>query len=164
MITTTEEKKTFNDLKFVRITGSPDIVDMFFRQIPKELFEQIKDVNFNIDLLYQYPSRFISGIYQRFYVLVDDDDKIKGILWAYINILTETIQVHILSIDKEYQRKSMIDDSDALKETVKFIRSWQGENENLKITGITTRPHACRKNGWKKSKYVLMEISDGICK
>lgn len=162
MITTTEEKKTFSDLRFVRITGSPDIVDMMFRQIPKELFEQIKDVNFNIDLLYQCPANFISGVNTRFYILVDENDKIKGILWAYINILTETIQVHILSIDKEYQRKSMFDDSDALKETVNFIRSWQGKNENLKITGITSRPHACRKNGWKNSKYVLMEISNGI--
>ena len=164
MITTTEEKKTFSDLRFVRITGAPDIVDMMFRQIPKELFEQIRDINFNIDLLYQCPSRFIGGVNTRFYVLIDKNDKIKGILWAYINILTETTQVNILSIDKEYQQKSNIDDSDALKETVKFIRSWQGENENLKITGITTRPHACQKNGWVKSKHVLMEISNGVYK
>lgn len=152
MITTTEEIKTFSDLRFVRIAGSPEIIDMVFRKIPRELFEQIKDVEFNIDLLYQFPSKFISGANTRFYVLVDEDDKIKGILWAFINILTETIQVHILSIGKEYQF------SDALKVTLEFVKSWMGKNEELKIQCITTRPHAYQKNGWKKSRQVLMEI------
>ncbi|KKN53625.1 hypothetical protein LCGC14_0600560 [marine sediment metagenome] len=146
------DKKTFSDLKFVRITGEPDIVDMLFRQIPRELFEQVKDIEFNIDLLYQYPSKFIGGVNNMFYVLVDDEDLIKGILWIYINVLTEAIQIQILSIDKEYQF------GNALKETEKFIRSWLGENENLKIQIMTTRPHAYQKNGWKKSKQVLMEI------
>ena len=146
------EKKTFADLRFVRVAGKPDIVDMLFRQIPRELFEQVKDVEFNVDLLYQYPSKFIGGINTRFYMLVDEDDKIKGLLWAFVNLLTESIDVQVLSIEKEYQF------GDALKETEKFIRSWLGENENLKIQIITTRPHAYQRNGWTKSKQVLMEI------
>ncbi len=152
------EKKTFSDLKFVRITGEPDIVDMLFRQIPRELFEQVKDIEFDIDLLYQYPSKFIGGINMMFYVLVDDDDKIKGVLWFSVNILMQTVQVQILSIDKEYQRESMVDDSDALKETVKYIRKWMNGNSDYKIIGITTRPYACQKNGWRLSKHVLLEI------
>ncbi|KKL55007.1 hypothetical protein LCGC14_2259740 [marine sediment metagenome] len=149
------EKKTFSDLRFVRITGNSDIVDMMFRQIPHELFEQIKDIEFNIDLLYQIPAKFISGANNLFYVLVDDEDKIKGVLWCYLNILTEDIQIQILSIDKEYQF------GNALNETEKFIRSLMGENENLKIQIITTRPHAYQRNGWTKSKQVLMEINNG---
>ncbi len=152
------EKKTFADLRFVRVAGKPDIVDMLFRQIPRELFEQIKDIEFNIDLLYQMPSKFIGGANNMFYVLVDDEDLIKGIMWCYVNVLTESVNVHILSIDKDYQRDSMIDESDALKETVKFIREMMGENENLKITAITSRPHACQKSGWKTTKRVVMEI------
>lgn len=142
----------FNNLKFVRITGSPEIIDMVFRRIPRELFEQVKDVEFNIDLLYEVPSRFINNVNTRFYVLTDDGDVIKGILWAYINLLTEKIQVNILSIDKEYQF------NDALEKTLEFVRSWQGENENLKIECITTRPHSYEKNGWKQSKRKIMEI------
>ncbi len=145
----------FEDLKFVSINNpgtSPEILDMVFRRIPRELFEQVKDIEFNIELLYKTPSSFIGNLNTKFYVLTDDEDKIKGILWAYINVLTEKIQVNILSIDKEYQF------GDAIEKTLEFIKSWQGKGENLKIQIITTRPHACRKNGWKNSKHALMEI------
>ena len=148
-------EKKFSDLKFVRINNpgtSLEIINMVFRRIPKELFEQVKDVEFNIELLYQAPSKFINNLNTMFYVLIDNDDKIKGILWAYINILTEKIQVNILSIDKEYQF------SDAIVKTLEFIRSWQGENENLKIQIITTRTHAYEKAGFEKSEHILMEI------
>lgn len=152
MITTTEEKKTFTDLKFVRITGSPEIVDMVFRRIPKELFEQIKDIEFNIDLLYQCPSKFIGGVNTRFYVLVDNEEKIKGILWAFVNILMEAIQVQVLSIDKEYQN------GDVLKRTLEFIKGWMGDDENLKIQCVTKRPNAYRRAGWKDSESIILEI------
>lgn len=142
----------FEDLKFVQITGSPEITDMVFRRIPRELFEQVKDIEFNIDLLYQAPSRFIGNANTRFYVLTDDEDVIKGILWAYINILTESIDVHILSIDKEFQF------GDAIEKTLEFIRSWQGKDEKLKIQIITARPHAYEKAGFVKSKRILLEI------
>lgn len=145
----------FEDLKFVNINNpgtSSEITDMVFRRIPRELFEQVKDIEFNIDLLYKMPSKFISNINTRFYVLTNDEDKIKGILWAYINVLTESIDVHILSVDKEYQF------GDAIEKTLEFVRSWQGENENLKIQIITSRPHAYEKSGFVKSERILLEI------
>ncbi len=145
----------FEDLKFVRINSpgtEPEIIDMVFRRIPKELFKQVKDIEFNIELLYQAPSRFVGNLNTMLYVLADDEDKIKGVLWAYINILTEKIQVNILSINKEYQFDN------ALEKTLEFIRSWQGENENLKIQIMTTRPRAYEKTGLTKSKQIIMEI------
>lgn len=149
------KEKNFDNLKFVLINSpgtSPEIIDMVFRRIPRELFEQVKDVEFNIDLLYKVPSGFINKANTRFYVLTDNEDKIKGILWAYINILTEKIQVNFLSVDKEYQF------SDAIEKTLEFVRSWQGENENLKIQIVTLRPHAYEKAGFEQSKQILMEI------
>ena len=146
---------SFDDLSFVLINNpgtSPEIIDMLFRQIPRKLFEQVKDIEFNVDLLYKAPSGFINNVNTKFYVLINDEDKIKGILWAYINILTEKIHINILSIDKEYQF------SDALEKTLEFIRSWQGENENLKIQIMTSRSHAYEKIGFVKSKQILMEI------
>jgi hypothetical protein len=142
----------FEDLKFVRINNpgtAPEIIDMVFRRIPKELFEQVKDTDFNIDLLYKAPSRFIGNLNTMFYVLTDNEDKIKGILWAYVNILTEKIQVNILSIDKEYQFNN------ALEKTLEFIKTWQND---LKIECITSRPHAYEKNGWKQSERKILEI------
>ncbi len=142
----------FDKLKFVRITGTPEIIDMVFRRIPKELFEQVKDVEFNIDLLYKAPSRFIGGANTRFYVLIDEADVIKGVLWAYVNILTEKIQVNIFSVEKEHQF------SHALEKTLEFIRSWQGKDETLKIEIITTEPSTYEKLGWKSSEQVILEI------
>ena len=145
----------FEDLKFVSINNpgtSPEILDMVFRRIPKELFEQVKGIEFNIELLYQFPSRFINNLNTKFYVLTDDEDKIKGILWAYVNVLTEKIQVQILSIDKEYQFDT------AIEKTLEFIKSWQGNDDNLKIETITTEPHTYEKAGWKSSKQIIMEI------
>ena len=142
----------FDKLKFVRITGTPEITDMVFRRIPRELFEQVKDVEFNIDLLYKAPSRFIGNVNTRFYVLTDEVDVIKGVLWAYINILTEKIQVNIFSVEKEYQF------GNALEKTLEFVRSWQGKDEKLKIEIITKEPQTYKKLGWKSSEQIILEI------
>ncbi len=143
----------FDKLKFVQINGaSPDVIDMIFRRIPKELFEQVKDIEFNIDLLYKAPSRFINNVNTRFYVLTDDEDVIRGILWFYINLLTEKVQVNILSIDKEFQHNG------AIGKTVEFIRGLQGKDENLKIEIMTTRTKAYEKAGFQQSKQILMEL------
>lgn len=136
----------FNDLEFVRI----DRLDLFNFLVPRELFEQVKDSTFNIDKIYQLAHTFISNPTTRFYVLVDDK-KVKGILWAYINLLSEKIQVAILSVDKEYQF------GDILKKTLNFIHSWQGENENMEIEFMTIRPRVFEEMGFEKSKHIIME-------
>lgn len=142
-----KEQKKFDDLKFVRI-DKPDL----FYLIPRRLFEQVKEHTFNIDKVYQLAPTFIKNPLTRFYVLADQESVIKGILWAYVNLLSERIQVSILSIDKEYQFDN------ALEKTLEFIKSWQGKDENLTIEIITSRSHAYERNGWKQSKRVLMEI------
>lgn len=145
----------FTNLKFVSINSpgtSPDIIDMVFRRIPRELFEQVKDVEFNIDLLYKAPSRFINNVNTKFYVLTDNGDVIKGILWFYVNLLTEKIQVNILSVEKEYQF------NDAIEKTLEFVKSLQSESENLTIQIMTTRPRAYEKSGFVKSKQIILEI------
>lgn len=144
----------FNELKFVRINNTtPEVTQMLFNKIPRGLFDQIKDIDFNVDLLYRMPEKFISGFNTRFYVLADKDDEVKGILWAFINILTESIDVQVLSVDKQYQW------SNALNKTLEFIKSWQGENESLKVKCITTRPQAYKKAGWKESRQKIMETT-----
>ena len=147
-------EKSFNDLSFVLINNPgtlPEIIDMVFRTIPKELFEQIKDFEFNIELLYQTPSSFINNINTRFYVLTDGEDKIKGILWAYVNVLTEKIQINVLSVDREFQF------GNALEKTLEFVKTWQGKDENITIEIVTKKPSAYEKAGLKRSKKILME-------
>ena len=140
------EEKKFDDLRFVRI-NQPDLMNF----IPRELFEQVKDHTFNIDKIYELAPTFISNPLVRFYALVDEASKVKGILWAFINLLLESIQINVLSIDKEYQFDN------ALEKTLEFIKSWQGKDENLKIEFITTRPLSYKKIGYKESKRKIME-------
>lgn len=137
----------FEDLQFVRL-DKPGLLKF----VPRKLFEQVKERTFNIDKIYELSDTFITNPALRLYAMVDENSKTRGILWAYVNFLTETIQVNLLSIDKEYQFDN------ALEKTLEFIKSWMGEDENLKIECITTRPHAYEKTGWKQSKRKIMEI------
>lgn len=136
------EKKKFEDLKFVRVTQA-----LLFRQIPKYLFEQIKDRSFDIDRLYRLSDKIISDLMQLFYVLVDDESKIKGVFWASANIIHNSIDVTVLSIDKEYQF------SDAIKRTVEFIDTFQ---KDATIRILVAKTAAYEKAGFKK-KEILME-------
>lgn len=135
----------FEDLKFIRVTD-PDI---FRLVVPRRLFEQVKDSTFNIDRIYQLADNFIKSPCTHFFVLADEDNVVKGVLWAYVNVFNETVQVNLFSVDKEYQFNN------ALELTLKFIRSWA---DNLKITCLTTRPKAYEKAGWQHGKQIMMEI------
>ncbi len=147
-------KKTskFEELKFVRI-DRPDL----FSLIPRHLFEQVKDHNFDIDRLYKLVGRFMCDPTTLIFILVDEQSKIKGILWATANLLIETVQVSVLSVDKQYQF------GDAIKGTVEFIRSWRNK-DNVKIEFITTRPKAYEEKfekldiKLKRSKRIILEI------
>jgi len=137
----------FEDLQFVRL-DKPGLM----RFVPRRLFEQVKGHTFNIDKIYEYADAFLVNPSNRIYALVDNKSKTRGILWAYVNLLTETIQVSILSIDKEFQFDN------ALEKTLEFIKSWMGEDKKLKIECITARPGAYEKAGWKRSKRIILEI------
>ena len=140
----TVEKK-FEDLTFERVTQP-----LLFSYIPKYLFEQVRDRSFDIDRLMRFSDRLLADPAQLFYVLIDDEKKIKGIFWAALNALNNCIDVVLLSIDKEYQF------GDAIKKTLEFIDTFQ---KDATVRIITTRAAAYEKAGFKKIKTV-MEIKN----
>ena len=91
----TETKKKFEDLEFVMVTQP-----LLFHNIPRYLFEQVKDGSLDIDRLYRLSERLLLDSTQLFYVLVDEDKKIKCVFWAAANVIYNTIDVIILSIHK----------------------------------------------------------------
>ncbi len=137
----TETKKKFEDLEFVRVTQP-----LLFHNIPKQLFEQVKDRSFDIDRLYRLSERLLSDPTQLFYVLIDEDKKIKGVFWAGANVLENAIDIVLLSIDKEYQF------GDALKQTLKFVNTFQ---KNATIRILAARTAAYEKAGFKKTKTMV---------
>lgn len=85
--------------------------------------------------------------------MADENNKIKGILWAEISPLTENLNVHILSVDKEYQGNGTLD------KTLDFMRIIQKEQNLNKIQITTICPKTYeRKYGWRQSKKKIMEI------
>ncbi len=141
-----ETKKQFTDLEFIRVTQP-----LLFHNIPRHLFEQVKDIPFEIDRLYRLSEQLLRDQTTLFYVLVDEDKKIKGVFWASANILSNSIDVVILSIDKEYQF------SDAIKKTLEFIDTFQ---KDATVRILVSKTAAYEKAGFKK-KEILMELKNG---
>ena len=139
----------FSDLKFVRLRNDDPSL-MMFDMIPNELFEQVKGRSFEIDQLKKLAPNLLSDPTQLFYILIDGENKIKGVFWASANVLNNCIDFSILSIDKEYQF------SDAIKKTLEFIDTFQ---KNATVRIITTRTAAYEKAGFKKIK-TMMEIKE----
>ena len=137
----------FEDLTFIRL-DKPGLM----RFVPRRLFEQVKDRTFNIDKIYELESSFITNPTVRLYAMVDEKSVTRGVLWFYINVITERIQLNVLSIDKEYQ------DDSAIEKTLEFIKSLQGKDENMKIEVLTTNIEEYEKVGFQQSEHILMEI------
>lgn len=143
----------FKDLTFVRLTDPSQ-----FNLIPQELFTQVKGADYDIGRLYQLGPLLLASPLTYFYVLVNSSSAIKGLLWAEINPLNNTLNIHAFSADKEYQQKTK-GHSTALDITLEFLRKIQKEEKlDSRIEIVTLRPKAYEKAGWKTSKKILMEI------
>ena len=135
--------KDFNELQFIRITNT----EMFW-MIPRKLFDDIKDKNYDIELLYKMAGQYLSPTSFMF-LIIDSESQIKGFLWFYLNLLNKKAQVNILTVDPEYQG------SKAIQKTAEFIKSL---DKDLTIEIMTSRPKAFEKAGFKKSETLIMEI------
>lgn len=142
----------FSDLEFVRVV-QPDII----KGIPRYLFEQVEGTDPDIiDRIYKYGSVSIASPTSMIYVLINDQNMIKGILWASVNLIEAVLWINIFSVDKEYQGGS-------LEEGMEFVL---GKIKGTKIKRIecqAIQPKAYEKAGWKRSKQIHLEfeVSNG---
>lgn len=142
-------KMKFENLKFIRLT-QPDQ----FKLIPRELFEQVKGAEFKVDRLYQFGPALLASPLTLFYALADNETSvIKGVLWASINPFTENLDIHVLSIDKDYQGNGALDGA------LEFLEKIRTENNLNKLQMTTTRPKVYEeKQNWKRSSQIVLEI------
>jgi DNA modification methylase len=147
-------------LEFVRIKD-PQV----FKLIPRYLFEQIKDREYDIEQIYKFGPILILSRFNCLYLLVNEENLIKGILFATFDPLAEIILVYVLSVDKEYQRNGILPQTrDFLKNIkendpdFKIMLKELGFDLKDKIIWQTTRPKSYEKKiGAKRSKYTIME-------
>lgn len=151
------EVKNMDDLRWVRIFTP--------LHIPKYLVEQIKHRDWSVEDFYKYqqtncliedeagPS--LNPFYH-LYVLVNEENVTKGFLWFTVEPLTKDIHIQNYSVDKEYWGKGRA--VEKLSNHIKFIRKKANLN---KVYWITNYPKHSEKHGFKRSKSVLMEYSEG---
>lgn len=122
--------------------------------VPRRFFERAKGLEWNIDRLYAMSENICSNPTNLIYVLIDEQNLIHGVIWAWINILDENLHVVLLSMDPEYQgpNGACIDAAYAL---LNKIRQDAGLR---KIIFQTTRPRAFERHQARRSKTVLMEV------
>lgn len=133
--------KKFSELEF-----APPLWDDGFRHIPQYLFEQVVDINIDLDKLYKAGPLFIQAG-AIIFPLIDPQHIIKGILWISPNLIEDILYVQLLSVDREYQTGEAMDaTAEFLKKTGKTIR-W-----------ATTKPKVFEEKGYKRAKSVLMEL------
>lgn len=143
-----------DDLKFVRTYG----FTYPYGHIPRELFEQEKEMDKDaIDRIYKFGDLFAKSPLTLLYVMIDDANAIKGVLWANIDIIEAIIFIKFLSVDPEYQSV----DGRLLNKVKDFLFGLKtGPALKKEIHFLTTRPVAFEEVGCKRSEKILMEITN----
>lgn len=145
--------RNINELEFVRTFD--------FRHIPRYLFEQVEELDsVEIDRIYNFGAMFASSPLTLLYVLVDMDYKIKGVLWAAIDIIEAIIFIRVLSLDKEYQSPT---NGILLKVGDFLVNLKTGPELKKEIHFLTLHSDISTEHkaiGLKRSKRTLMEWKD----
>lgn len=156
------------NLEFHRLTQP-----QMFNLIPRYLFEQNKESQFDIDRIYQFGPIVLMTPLAFVYALTDSESKvIKGVMWAEVNVLENVIGVLVLSIDKEYQRKDeglRNINSDIIKQALDILiddvnkdlrlKSILGDFQITKVRIQTSKPKPYERLGWKPTNNKQLEIN-----
>ena len=139
-------------------TGLRWIPQTSFALIPRYLIEQVEPIGgVKPEKLYEFGPAICKSPFNILGVFVPMDERssdfgqAKGFLWATVNPLTEKIDVHMLSIDKEYRGRGII------KEAKNIIEKIISKSALRGIVFKTTRPEGFEKVGFTKSDQIVME-------
>lgn len=148
------------ELKFVRLTD-PSMAGL----IPRYLIDQAKDKDFTTERFYALAPMLIANKLNIIGLFADADNKVKGFMWATINILSEQLYVSVISIDKEYQNCS----GDVLQCVFEVIKGFPNDisiKQTIKIAKlklketiqlVTKRPKSYERRGWHRADVTIME-------
>lgn len=153
------------ELTFLRL-----IIAEAFNAIPRALFESIKDIDSEtIERIYENSAEIMTApvvdsqgmVVGRIQaqsvwvaVMLDIAKVVKGFVWMEFDVIEQRVFVQACAVDPEYQ-------GEVIQKVVDYIKTLNVPEEmknNIQFT--TTRPKAFEKVGWKRSKRVLMELSN----
>jgi len=144
MTETPKKKNKGTGLKYI------PIFDFFL--IPRYLIEQVEPLEFEVDRLYAMSREITANPMNILGAFANENHEVKGFLWANVNPLNNTIYVHILSVDKEYQGRGIIGEATNI---LRKLIAQHGLKE--KIVFRTVKPEAFKRWGYKESEIIIME-------
>jgi hypothetical protein len=157
----------FDSLRFIRVFTPI--------HVPKELIEQVRDREYEVDDWYKYQEIICvrqtdSGPQLNplslLYVIADEGNKVVGMFWAEIDTLSKTLVVQTFSMDKNYWCKGK-----AVNLLSKKAKEILKECKLDRAVWHTNYPKHSERYGFKRSRSVLMEFkgdedgenNDGQC-
>lgn len=141
------EPASFTELSFARLKIP--------RLIPLTLIESVKGRTFTSEQFYVYQEKQVDNPYNFLFVLVDEQKKIHGYLWAEQNILDSSLFVNTFSISKEFWGKGK-----AIPLVIEFLKTLKEKSKSSRVFWISTNERFFIKKGFKRSKNVLLEYND----
>jgi len=146
-----------DDLRWIRVF-TPS-------HIPKYLIEQVRERDYSVEDFYKYHEINCAvkdkdggmkfNPFSHLYVLATEKNEVKGTLWFCIDPLSKDIVIQTFSMDKEYWNKGI-----AVKKLADHIKTIRKKGDLNKIYWVTNYPKHSERNGFKRSKAVLMEYSE----
>lgn len=134
----------FGNHRFIRI------YDM--NLIPRHLFEQVKEHDINVDLVYTMSDMICSSPFCLIYAVANEEKQVVGVLWVYANPLEDAVWCNVFSLDKGVQMKG---GRAKVQEVLIALRDHLGLK---KVKTVTTRWKALSRYGWTKAKSTIMEV------
>ena len=133
----------FENLRWVKLYN-PEI-------IPQKLIEEIRGRTYSVEEFYEYQKINKENPGNLLYAIADNDNKIRGYLWAEMNALDESLFINTFSIDKEYWNKG-----EAIDFAIEFLRDLKDKIKARFVYWMTTNSRFFMKKGFKESKHHLM--------
>lgn len=130
--------------------------------IPRYLIEQVRDRDYLVEDFYKYHeincasrgenNELKLNPFSHLYVLMNEESIVKGMVWFSIDPLTKDMLIQTFSVDKEYWCKGI-----AVKKLAEHIKNIRKKANLNKIYWVTNYPKHSERNGFKRSKSILME-------
>jgi hypothetical protein len=146
----------FDDLRFIRVFTP--------MHVPKELIEQIRDRDYEVEDWYKYqemictkntPQGPVINPLSMLYVVADEGNKVVGMMWCILEVLEKKLIVQTFSMNKKYWLKGK-----AVTLVSKKAKEIAKECNLKKIVWCTNYPKHSERYGFKRSKSVLMEYQE----
>lgn len=133
--------------------------------IPLKLVEQIKDKHFATEDFYKYLSMVcLSNTKEmklnplcHLYVIVDEKKEVVGFVWFEIDLLEKIMHLRTFSMDPNYWYKGK-----AVKMLSDFMKEQLKKCGMKKIYWHTKYPKHSEKNGFRRSRNILMEYTEEV--